>query len=199
MLAFNGGVLQARTNESNFLSAFETLDVTIGTGGGIIDSNTFTIGIGANLVATGTLAAGASIGTLTTGTVTLNDDAAFGVEINITAETIDLLVVKGDLVLDTGNTARFSLTDLGGNVAITLGTTFTIIDYTGTWNGGTFAGLADDAVFTLGANNYQFSYNGADGGTSTVTLTVVAVLEPAVGALIGIGLAGWLLRRISRK
>jgi hypothetical protein len=162
--------------------------------GGLV-GGTGTISGAVTINSTGTLAAGASIGTVTTGTVTLNDDAAFGVEINTTEETVDLLVVNGDLVLDTDNTATFSLTDLGGNEAITLGTTFTVIDYSGSWNGGTFAGLADDAQFALGVNGYQISYNGMDGSTSAVTLTVVPVPEPTVGALIGLSLAGWLVRR----
>jgi len=144
----------------------------------------------------GTLAAGNSIGTLTVGTLAMEDAAAFAVEINTATELSDTVAANGNLLLDLDNSVVLRLTDLGGNQLLDLGTTFTLIDYSGVWNGGTFAGLADDSFFEYGANTYQISYNGADNATSAVTLT--AVPEPAGTALL-FGAAVSLLALRKRK
>jgi fibronectin-binding autotransporter adhesin len=52
---FDGGILQARINESNFLRDYEAGDVTINSGGAFIDSNGFAIGISTPLSGTGGL------------------------------------------------------------------------------------------------------------------------------------------------
>jgi hypothetical protein len=91
---------------------------------------------------------------------------------------------------------------LGSNAALTLGTTFTFIDYSGSWNGGLFTynstQLADDAIFAFGANNYQISYNGVDGLTSAVTLTTV-VPEPSAALLTLAGCGVFSLTRRARR
>jgi fibronectin-binding autotransporter adhesin len=144
----------------------------------------------------GTLAAGNSIGTLTVGTLAMEDVAAFAVEIDTTTGLSDLVVVNGSLFLDLDNTVVLQLADLGGDQPLSFGTTFTLIDYSGIWNGGTFAGLADDSTFEHGANTYRISYDGADNATSAVTLT--AVPEPASTALL-FGAATSLLALHRRK
>jgi fibronectin-binding autotransporter adhesin len=54
-IAFNSGTLRARGDESDFVSGFEVADVTIGSGGAVIDSNGYTLGISTALSGTGGL------------------------------------------------------------------------------------------------------------------------------------------------
>jgi len=140
----------------------------------------------------GTLAPGtsASTGVLYTGPVTLNGTAAFHLTLNTSASTASQVFVTGGLTLAAGNTTTLSLADLGANVALTPGTVFPIIDYSGNWNGGLFSGLANDSAFTFGANQFEIAYNGRDtsvGGINAVTLTVLAVPEPDSAVFLGIG------------
>lgn len=65
-VTFDGGILQARVDESNFISGYEPGDVTINSGGAFIDSNHRTIGISTALSGTGGLTK------LGSGTLTLN-------------------------------------------------------------------------------------------------------------------------------
>jgi hypothetical protein len=46
------------------------------------------------------------------------------------------------------------------------GSKLTLINYSGTWNNGTFDGYADDSIFTLGANQWQINYNDTAGGSN---------------------------------
>lgn len=128
-------------------------------------------------------------GTFQSGNLSLDSGSTFALKLDTTAVGSSSMIVNGTLTLTSG--ALLSLTDLGANVAMSLGTTFTIIDYT-TWNGGLFTynsvELADDALLAFGANTYQISYNGVDGLTSAVTLTTV-VPEPSTAALV-IGVLG---------
>lgn len=138
----------------------------------------------------GTLSAGgqSTMGTFRTSNLSLDGGSTFALKLNTSTVQSSLLDATGNLVLSPG--AILTLSDLGSNAVLTLGTTLTFIDYSGTWNGGLFTydgnPLADDAIFGFGANNYQISYNGVDGLTSAVTLTAV-VPEPSVAML---GLAG---------
>jgi autotransporter-associated beta strand protein/T5SS/PEP-CTERM-associated repeat protein len=52
---FDGGILQARSNQSDFITAFRPGDVTIGSGGAFIDSNGYAIGINHALIGSGGL------------------------------------------------------------------------------------------------------------------------------------------------
>lgn len=143
----------------------------------------------------GTIGAGNSIGTLTTGNLSLTGTGALAVELNTTSLATDLVVTNA-FSLDSADTVVLTLTDLGGNVPVAFNTTFTIVDYTGSWDGNLFTYnsnvLADDATFIFGANEYQISYNGTTGLDSAVTLTVVP--EPSTVAFVGLGLASLLLR-----
>ena len=148
----------------------------------------------------GTIAAGNSIGTLTTGDLTLSGTGTIAVELNTTTVVSDLLVTN-TFSLDAGDTVKLTLTDLGGNVALALNTTFTIVDYTGSWDGNLFSyngtALNDNDSFVFGVNEYEISYNGTTGLDSAVTLTVVP--EPTTVAFVGLGLAGLLLRFRRRR
>ncbi|MFD0893832.1 autotransporter-associated beta strand repeat-containing protein [Luteolibacter ambystomatis] len=147
---------------------------------------------------TGALAPGVGIESLATGALTLNSGSTLAYELNSTALGGDLLVVNGALTLN--GLASLSLTELAAGT-LTIGNKLTLINYSGTWNGGTFSGLADDSTFTLGANQWQINYNDVTGGSNFggeqtgpgfVTLTVVP--EPSCAVLGGLGLL-YLLRR----
>ncbi|PAW77478.1 MAG: hypothetical protein B9S32_10795 [Verrucomicrobia bacterium Tous-C9LFEB] len=151
----------------------------------------------------GTLAPGEmAIGTFSTSNLLMNAGSTLAIEINTSTATTDLLKVNGNVALDAG--AILTLTDLGSNVALALGTTLTILDYgnTATWTGlFTLNGvvLADDSIFTMGANTFQISYDGYNGSINDITLTTV-VPEPAPFAvLIMGGCFLWILSRRHRS
>jgi fibronectin-binding autotransporter adhesin len=144
----------------------------------------------------GAISAGnGGIATLTTGSLNLNDSAEFVFEYNIVSAssvTADL-INSGAFNLDMDNTAVLTLNNLGLDLALNVGTVLTLVDYT-TWNGGRFAGYADDSQFTVGANTFQISYNGVSGSDSAVTLEVVP--EPSTVALVGLAsVLFWARRR----
>src|SRR5207244_733681 len=128
-------------------------------------------------------------------TVSLLGTAALDIEINTSNLTSDLLNITGDLTLDLANTAQLSLLDLGGDVTLNDGDLFTIATYVGTWNGGTFAGLPDDSVFTFGSNDYRISYNGVNNLSKEVTLEAEVVPEPATALWGALRLAAAGIRR----
>lgn len=142
-----------------------------------------------------TFSPGASIGSIDTGTLTLASTAIFKMELNSDTLESDLVTITGDFNLASDNSVVLSLSDLGTNQPIAYGTIFTLVDYSGSWNGYTFAGLADDSLFTLGVNTFRISYNGADNLSDAVVLQ--AVPEPTTCLLAGMGLATllWARRR----
>jgi autotransporter-associated beta strand protein len=147
----------------------------------------------------GAIGAGNSIGTLTTGNLTLNDSAEFVFEYNITSpNTVTADLINADsFSLDLENTAVLTVSNLGLDVALEIGTVLTLVDYT-TWNGGMFLNRPDDSTFTVGANTFRISYNGVSGSDTAVTLEVVP--EPTSVLLAGLGLATALFgmrRRVS--
>ena len=136
--AVNGGILQVEGTITGSL-------VSVGSGGAIGGNGN----VGVVAVASGgTLAPGASAGILNTGNVTLAAGAAFAAELgglNPGAGGYDQLKATGTVALG-GSTLDLSL--IGGYRPAN-GTTYTIIDNDGgDAIGGTFAGLAEGAVFT---------------------------------------------------
>jgi len=164
------------------------------------------------VVVNGTLSPGASIQSLATGALALNNASTFAYEINsgaAAAVAADLQQVFGNLTLS--GTVTLGLTDLAGTpTAFAGGTTLSLINYAGTWNGGffTYGGttLTNHGVFTAGLNQWQINYDAISGGLNFATeytsghfVTLTAVPEPgswlALGCLIG---SGALLRRRNR-
>ena len=158
----------------------------------------------------GSLLPGASIETLETGAVTLNNGSALGYEVDSSVAAsvgADLLKVSGNLALD--GTVTLSLTDIAGAAsAFALGTTFSLVNYTGTWNGGllTFDGnaIANGGIFTAGLNTWQLEYDATSGGSNFSGeyfggsfVNIVAVPEPStlLSLLGGLGILACMRRR----
>lgn len=136
------------------------------------------------------------------------------------ASGADLMNANGDLTLGAGNFAALSVTDLAAtSAALSNGTKFTLISYSGNWDGNTFSGLPDDTgtvqISSGGGatNTFTINYNDTTPGsnlggglyTKYVTLTrtsagsgsLVAgtVPEPTSAMLALVGLVPLLWRR----
>ena len=147
----------------------------------------------------GTLAPGASIESLTTGALALGDGSTFEWEYDSESRAADLLDVGGNL--DLTGTVTLDVLDLAANgQPLDPDTKFTLISYSGEWNGGVFDGFADDSTFAHGGNFWQIDYNdttaGVNGGSydGFVTLTS-AVPEPSAAILALLALLSLLGRR----
>lgn len=148
---------------------------------------------------TGVLAPGLSIGALASGALSFTDGATYQYELNTAAVTGDRMDVTGDLGLD--GTVTLSLLNLGADAALTVGTKFTLIAYSGTWTpGDTFTGYADDSVFSLFGNQWRINYDdtpldAVNGGSLANAVTLTVVPEPAAALLGALGLLALLRRR----
>lgn len=178
--------------------------------GGVL-GGTGTIGGAITVGSGGTLSPGASVESLATGMVSFGAGSTFAYEVDSTAALsvgADLLRVAGDLTL--AGTVELTFADLATSpIAFPQGTTFSLINYTGTWNGGffTFGGseLANNAEFTSGLNTWRISYAAPSGGSnfsseyapSSSFVNVVVVPEPDTLAAAVLG--GGLLLRHLRK
>jgi len=157
-----------------------------------------------NIAATGTLApgataAGSAIGTLQTGSLTFNG-GTLSLAINTSTVTSSLDAVSGSLTLGFATQPVLSLTDLGSNAALLNGQSFTLISYTGAWDGGLFqfggGTIANGSTFTYQANTYSLTYNAPGAaGVSNVVLTVVPEPATAVSLIGGVGMLLGLRRR----
>jgi autotransporter-associated beta strand protein len=183
-------------------------------GGTLGGTGSFTGSVTVN--AGGTLAPGASIESLASGAVTLNDSSTFGYEVDSGVATSvggDLQVVTGGLSL-TG-TVALTLANLDTTpTAFAEGTTFTLLSYSGAWNGGLFtynaSTLADGSTFAFNGQTWQIDYNATAGGSNftsdflpsskfvNITAVPVSVPEPSVSALLGMGLFALTRRSRSR-
>ena len=140
------------------------------------------------------LSPGASIQRLATGALTLNGGSTFAYEMNSGAAAevaADLQQAFGNLTLN--DTVTLGLTDIAGApTAFGVGTTLSLINYAGTWNGGFFTyggtALTNHGVFTAGLNQWQINYDAISGGlnflhfateyTSGHFVTLTSVPEP---------------------
>lgn len=125
-LEFDGGVLQAVQNESNFIREYLPGTITIKSGGAYIDTKSFSIGIGTGFSGTGELV---KIGS---GTLTLSgsnshsggtrvDAGTLAVANNNALGTGDAVVNNGTLLIKAGYSATNKVILAGGNVARELG------------------------------------------------------------------------------
>ncbi len=155
----------------------------------------------------GTLSPGASIETFASGTLDLLDGSTFAYEVDSSVATsvgADLQIVNGDLNLANGlgDTVELTLADLNGSpTAFTLGTTFTLVNYSGSWNGGLFTFDGDEvnngSTFVAGLNTWRLDYDATSGGSNfsgqylpaSSFVNIVAVPEPAAIVLSAFGLA----------
>jgi hypothetical protein len=175
--------------------------------------NTFVNGI----VAPGdpTLSAGIGVLAMQTGTLGFNAGSTFASQVDSSAALsagADLLQVIGDLSL--AGTVGLTLADVATSpLAFAPSTTFSLLNYTGGWNGGLFsyagAPVPDGGTFTAGLNTWQLDYGATSGGSnfsgahtagSFVNISIVVVPEPEAIALAGLGaaLAAWHARRRQR-
>jgi T5SS/PEP-CTERM-associated repeat protein len=150
----------------------------------------------------GTLAPGDGLGSLAVGAATLLGGSVFAYEMNSSAPSAaDLLSVTGGLSL--AGTVGFSLIDLAASpLSIADGTTFSLINYAGDWNGGLFtyggSTLADGGIFSVGDQLWRIDYDATVGGLNFSNeylpdshfVTLVAVPEPSSCALLFAGLCG---------
>ncbi len=172
-------------------------------GSGIID---------ADVDISGTLSPGASVESLETGSLTFNDGSTFEVELDSSAAlaaAADFTKVNGNLTLD--GTVNLVLADLAdAPSAFAVDTTFSLINYTGTWDNGlfTFDGteLADGDTFTAGLNTWSIDYDATIGGSNFTDeyegdgfVNISTIPEPATGLLIVLGGLAFLNRHPRRR
>jgi hypothetical protein len=87
-----------------------------------------------------------------------------------------------------------------GGALLAMGTKFTLINYGGLWNGGTFTGLPNYASnLVIGSNRFAIKYNDTTGGTNfgggtygfgsgqPHYVTITAVPEASTFLVIGLG------------
>jgi hypothetical protein len=193
------------------LGSASALDSTVTVASGATLGGSGTISGAVNV--TGSLSPGASIETLGTGTLSFANGSTLVHELDSSvAKSVgsDLLKVSGNLNL--AGRLGLSLSDIATtDKPFAVNDIFSLINYTGTWNGGlfTFSGneLADEGVFTFGLNTWRISYNDASGGLnytdeyfggsdSFVNLSVVSVIpEPSAALLGSLGVLALLRRR----
>jgi autotransporter-associated beta strand protein len=157
----------------------------------------------------GTLAPGASIGSLATGSLSFLTASTLAYEMNpADAGLADLVAANGQLALEGTVTLSILGADLAGwtlNDKITLISYFDIDGLTPGWNGGLFAGIADDAELIAGSNTWLFNYNDTTGGSNFIGdqasgpnarfVTMTLIPEPSALVLASLSAIALLRRR----
>ncbi|MCU7549444.1 alginate lyase family protein [Chitinophagaceae bacterium LB-8] len=128
-------------------------------------SAAITVGTGSGTGAA--IAPGNSVGTFTTtGSIFLNSDATYALELNSDLKAFDKIVANGV----TLNNAKLSLTDLGNNSLLSA-ESHLIIDNSGNKPvSGTFQGLEEGSVISLGVNSFTITYKGGTGNDVALTI-----------------------------
>lgn len=159
----------------------------------------------------GTLSPGASIETLASGALTFANDSTFHYEIDSSVPSssgADLMIVAGNLSFS--GTVTLSLDNLAlSPSAVPVGTTFSLINYSGTWNDGLFThnavSLANNAAFTFNSQVWQITYDAPTGGENFTSqfitgsfVNITAIPEPSAAVLFlgSMGVVLWMRRRI---
>jgi len=142
----------------------------------------------------------------------MNGLSTFAYEVDSSVATsvgADLVKVTGGLSLNGPIT--LTLSDIAGSpIAIVPGTTFSLVNYTGSWNGGLFTVggnlIADGGTFTVGLNTWQLDYDAIAGGSNFSGeyapgsfVNITAVPEPSAVALAALGLTTVTLFRRRRS
>jgi fibronectin-binding autotransporter adhesin len=172
LVNFNGGTLQAKSSQLNFFSGFETGDVQLLAGGGIIDSNGFNISITPVLQGVGGLTkTGAGILTLSSantytgqttvnqGTLHLTAPSNIGRSSLVTVNTGGTLTAAAGFDIGSSATGTEALAIAGGAVSVT---------------GNLQIGNVDDGTFSMTSGSLAVSVHslvGYDGGTGTATIS----------------------------
>lgn len=180
--------------------------VTVGSSAKLQGSGS--IGGSVTIASAGILSPGNSIESLAMAALTLGSGSNFIQEVDsraTVATQADLVTVFGNLNIANA-TATLTLTDLAGSWNWVNDTKFTMINYSGTWNGGLFVMngtvLQDDTNFIIAdGKGWRINYNDISGGsnysseqTYSKFVTLTAIPEPTVVTLGGLG-ALLLLRR----
>jgi fibronectin-binding autotransporter adhesin len=157
-LTFNGGTLQARVNNTNFLNAHPTLSTIISTGGGTIDTQTYNVTITSPLIHDSSLGASADGGLtkIGSGTLILSGTSTYTGGTTVSAGTLN---VNGSISA-TGTVSVSGGATLGGS-----GTVGAVTLAAGS-TAGTQGSLsvASTAVLTVG----QLSIGGTVGNSSNL-------------------------------
>jgi len=121
---------------------------------------------------TGVLAPGGAVATLGSGALTMNTGSTFQYSVDSSVGlriAAALQQVTGDL--DLNGAVGLTLTDMASTPSVfSMGTTFSLINYSGAWNHGLFtynsATLANGAQFRDGLNVWQIEYDATTGGSN---------------------------------
>lgn len=163
---------------------------------------------GSQLDVSGTLSPGASVQSFASGTLNMLNGSTFEYEVDSSvgaATGADLQSVAGDLNLTGTVTLTF------GNLAalptaFSLGSTFSLINYSGQWNSGLFtfgSTIADGGTFIAGLNTWKIDYDATSGGLNfnadflpgSKFVNITAVPEPRAAFLGAVGMIMLLRRR----
>jgi autotransporter-associated beta strand protein len=159
----------------------------------------------------GRIAPGTSIGSLSVASITFANNSTYEYEVNSSLAIelgADLLVVNGNLNMTLTQLAFSDLSE--APQAFGIGTIFSLMNYTGTWNGGLFAlggnVLVEGEEFYAGQNYWRINYEATTGGLNFtsdyntgntsrfINFTATAVPEPSV-AMLGAAASLLMLRR----